>query len=159
MGMLVHNGRLMAGTLPLAEVYQFDGGEKWRRLTQLDSTPDVKYCRAWTMAEYQGQLFCSTLPNGRVHACEVGKLATWDYEFLTGWHHVAAVKSEGKLLLFVDGILKSSSTDFDVKDFDLSNDQPLRIGSGPNDFFHGRLRDVRLYRRALSQAEVGAFVP
>ena len=159
MGMLVHNGRLMAGTLPLAEVYQFDGGEKWRRLTQLDSTPDVKYRRAWTMAEYQGQLFCSTLPNGRVHACEVGKLATWDYEFLTGWHHVAAVKSEGKLLLFVDGILKSSSTDFDVKDFDLSNDQPLRIGSGPNDFFHGRLRDVRLYRRALSQAEVGAFVP
>ena len=69
------------------------------------------------------------------------------------------MKSEGKLLLFVDGVLKSSSTDFEVKDFDLSNDQPLRIGSGPNDFFHGRLRDVRLYRRALSQAEVGAFVP
>ncbi|MBC8117548.1 MAG: PQQ-like beta-propeller repeat protein, partial [Candidatus Saccharimonas sp.] len=56
MGMLVHNGRLMAGTLPLAEVYQFDGGNRWRRLTQLDTTPDVKYRRAWTMAEYQGQL-------------------------------------------------------------------------------------------------------
>ncbi len=159
MGMLVHNGRLMAGTLPLAEVYQFDGGQKWRRLTQLDTTPDVKYRRAWTMAEYQGQLFCSTLPNGRVHACEVGKLVTWDGEFPTGWHHVAAVKSGGKLMLFVDGKLKCSSTAFDADDLDLSNDQPLRIGSGPNDFFHGRLRDVRLYRRALSQAEVGAFLP
>ncbi|MCX7407033.1 MAG: LamG domain-containing protein [Planctomycetales bacterium] len=165
MGMLVHNGRLMAGTLPLAEVYQFEGGrhvnggERWKRLTQLDTTPDVKYRRAWTMAEYQGQLFCSTLPSGHVHACEVGKLVTWDKTFPPGWHHVAAVKSGGKLLLFVDGKLKSSSTDFNADDFDLSNDQPLRIGSGPNDFFHGRLRDVRLYRRALSQAEVGAFVP
>ena len=158
MGMLVHNGRLMAGTLPLAEVYQFDGGDKWRRLTQLDTTPDVKYRRAWTMAEYQGQVFCSTLPNGKVHACEVGKLVTWDEEFPTGWHHVAAVKSGGKLMLFVDGKLKSSSTDFNAEDLDLSHDQPLRIGSGPNDFFHGRLRDVRLYRRALSQAEVPALV-
>lgn len=157
MGMLVHNGRLMAGTLPLAEVYQFDGGQKWRRLAQLDTTPDVKYRRAWTMAEYQGQLFCSTLPNGRVHACEVGKLVTWDEEFPTGWHHVAAVKSGGKLMLFVDGNLKSSSTDFNVEDFDLSNDQPLRIGSGPNDFFHGRLRDVRLYRRALTSSEVASL--
>ncbi len=159
MGMLVHNGRLMAGTLPLAEVYQFDGGEQWRRLTQLDATPGVKYRRAWTMAEYQGQLFCSTLPSGKVHACEVGKLATWDELFPVGWHHVAAVKSGGKLLLFVDGKLKSSSTDFNSEDFDLSNDQPLRIGSGPNDFFHGHLRDVRLYRRALTQAEVGSLVP
>ena len=157
MGMLVHNGRLMAGTLPLAEVYQFDGANRWRRLTQLDATPDVKYRRAWTMAEYQGQLFCSTLPSGHVHACEVGKLATWDYEFPLGWHHVAAVKSVGKLLLYVDGKLKSSSTDFNPEDFDLSNDQPLRIGSGPNDFFHGRLRDVRLYRRALTPAEVATL--
>jgi len=153
MGMLVHNGRLMAGTLPLAEVHQFDGGDRWRKLTQLDATPNVKYRRAWTMAEFQGQLFCSTLPSGRVHACEVGKLATWDYEFPTGWHHVAAVKSGGKLLLFVDGKLKSSSTDFSPEDFDLSNDQPLRIGSGPSDFFNGRLRDVRLYRRALTVDE------
>jgi len=167
MGMLVHNGRLMAGTLPLAEVYQFNGllnggvnsvaGRSWQRLTQLDTTPDVKYRRAWTMAEYRGQLFCSTLPSGHVQACEVGKLATWDKEIPTGWHHVAAVKSGGKLLLYVDGKLKSSSTDFNPDDFDLTNDQPLRIGSGPNDFFHGRLRDVRLYRRALTHVEATAL--
>ncbi len=157
MGMLVHNGRLMAGTLPLAEVYQFNGGTTWEKLARLDLTPDVKYRRAWTMAEYQGQLFCSTLPNGRVQACEFGKLVTWDYEFPTGWHHVAGVKSGGKLLLYVDGKLKSSSTDFNPDDFDLSNEQTLRIGSGPNDFFNGRIRDVRLYRRALAQTEVATL--
>lgn len=157
MGMLVHNGRLVAGTLPLAEVYQFDSGDKWRRIIQLDQTPDVKYRRAWTMVEHQGQLFCSTLPSGKVHACEVGKLVTWDDEFPTGWHHVAAVKSGGKLLLFVDGKLKSSSTDFNQEDFDLSSDQPLRIGSGPNDSFHGQLRELRLYRRALTVGEVASL--
>lgn len=154
MGMLVHNGRLIAGTLPLAEVYQFDGGNKWLRLAQLDATPEVKYRRAWTMAEFQGRLFCSTLPSGRVHACEVGKVVTWDEEFPTGWHHVAAVKSKGKLMLFVDGKLKSSSTDFDSEDFDLTTERPLRIGTGQNDHFRGRIHDVRLYRRALTTDEV-----
>ena len=157
MGMLVHNGRLMAGTLPLAEVYQYNGGSDWKKLTRLDQTPDVKYRRAWTMAEFQGQLFCSTLPSGRVHSCEVGKLATWDEEFPTGWHHVAAVKSGGKLQIYVDGGLKSRSSDFDPDLFDVSNTAPLQIGSGPNDVFLGRLRDVRLYQRALSSSEAAAL--
>lgn len=157
MGMLVHNGRLIAGTLPLAQVYQYEGGDRWVKQEQLDTTPDVKYRRAWTMAEYQGQLFCSTLPSGHVHACEVGKLTTWDEEFPTGWHHVAAVKSAGKLHLYVDGELKSSSTDFNSEDYDLTNKSPLRIGSGPNDFFHGRLRDVRLYDRALTPNEAAGL--
>jgi gamma-glutamylcyclotransferase (GGCT)/AIG2-like uncharacterized protein YtfP len=157
MGMLVHNGRLIAGTLPLAEVYQYDGESSWKKLKQLDTTPDVKYRRAWTMSEYQGQLFCSTLPSGHVHACEVGKLTTWDDEFPTGWHHVAAVKKGGKLQLYVDGEQKSNSSDIDAEQFDLSNDRPLRIGSGPNDFFHGRLRDVRLYDRAITPSEAAAL--
>jgi hypothetical protein len=138
-------------------VYQFDDDNRWRKLTQLDSTPEVKYRRAWTMAEYQGQLFCSTLPSGRVHACEVGKLVTWDDEFPTGWHHVAAVKSAGKLQLFVDGEIKSSSSEFDPKVFDVTNGQPLKIGCGPNDFFNGRLRDVRLYQRALTPTETASL--
>lgn len=153
MGMLVHNGRLIAGTLPLAEVYQYEGGDRWTKLEQLDTTPDVKYRRAWTMAEYQGQLYCSTLPSGHVHACEVGKQTTWDEEFPSGWHHIAAVKAAGKLQLYVDGELKSSSTEFNAADFDLTNNQPLRIGAGPNDYWHGLLRDVRLYNRALTAEE------
>lgn len=153
MGMLTHNGRLIAGTLPLAEVYCFDRVNQWERLTQLDRTPDVKYRRAWTLAEFQGQLFCGTLPSGRVYSCEVGKSVAWDHELPASWQHVTAVKRGGELQLFVNGQLKAKSASFAAKDFDLSSDAPLRIGSGPNDFFHGHLRDVRLYRRALSAQE------
>ena len=46
------NGRLLAGTLPLAEVYQYAGGTEWRLMKRLDHTPDVTYRRAWTMAEH-----------------------------------------------------------------------------------------------------------
>jgi hypothetical protein len=30
----------------------------------------------------------------------------------------------------------------------------LRIGFGSNDYFAGRMRDVRIYRRALAASEV-----
>ena len=53
MGMMVHNGALYAGTLPLAQLYRHEGGGDWRLLRQLDTTPDVQYRRVWTMAEYQ----------------------------------------------------------------------------------------------------------
>lgn len=154
MGMLVHNDRLIAGTLPLAEVYQYDGDAKWSKLARIDQTPDVKYRRAWTMAELGGQVFCSALPTGHVFAWEAGRTAAWDHSFPAGWHHVAAVKKGNRLQLYIDGEQRESSTSFDPKDFDLSSDQPLRIGFGRNDFFLGKLEDVRLYNRALAQDEV-----
>jgi hypothetical protein len=36
----------------------------------------------------------------------------------------------------------------------LSNDQPLRIGFGETDYFSGKLREVRVYNRALNLEEV-----
>jgi cyclophilin family peptidyl-prolyl cis-trans isomerase len=154
MGMLVHNGRLLAGTLPLAEVYAYEGESKWKRLAQLDRTPDVKYRRAWTMVEYQGRVFCSTLPSGHVYAFAAGSSVTWDRSFPAGWHHVAAVRSHSELKLFVDGKLVSTAS-VSTTDYDLASHAPLRIGFGANDYFNGRLSDVRLYRRALSTAEIG----
>lgn len=153
MGMLVHNGRLMAGTLPLAEVHEFDGESNWRLLARLDHTPDVKYRRAWTMAEYQGRLFCSTLPSGRVHAYTVGAMATWDKELPAGWQHVAAVKTGRELALFVNGNPVGTAAG-DMSDYDLTSDQPLRIGLGANDYFAGSIADVRWYNRALTADEL-----
>ncbi len=155
MGMLVHNGRLIAGTLPLAEVYSYEGDASWRRLARLDHTPDVRYRRAWTMAEYQGRLFVSTLPSGHIYTFEAGKTASWDHQFPAGWHHAAAVKSGGRLRLFVDGRQVGRSSRFDPPAYDLTCDEPLSIGFGANDFFRGRLSDVRLYGRALGAAEIG----
>jgi hypothetical protein len=157
MGMLVHNGRLLAGTLPLAEVYSYEGGDTWQRLTRLDNTPDVTYRRAWTMAEHAGEVFCSTLPSGHVFAFSVGRQATWERSLSSDWHHVAAIKSTDRLTLWVDGRLVAETAAFDAGSYNLENSAPLRIGNGTNGRWHGQMRDVRIYRVALSAAEIEAL--
>lgn len=149
MGMLVHNGRLIAGTLPLAEVYSYEGETAWKRLARLDHTPDVRYRRAWTLAEHDGRVFCSTLPSGKVFAFEAGCNAIWGHSLPAGWHHIVAVKSSDRLTLYVDGQQVAQSSAFDAAQFDLDGDSALRIGFGENDHFRGRLAELRIYRRAL----------
>jgi hypothetical protein len=157
MGMLVHNGQLYAGTLPLAEVYRYDGGQTWTKTAQLDRTLDVKYRRAWTMAQCRGKLFCSTLPSGRVHSLEAGPCVTYDRELAPGWRHIAAVKHGGVLRLYVDGKAVAESSKFDPARFDLTTGEPLVIGAGAGDSFAGTLADVRLYSRALSAEEIAGL--
>lgn len=154
MGMAVYNGKLYAGTLPLAEVYRYETGKTWTRTGQLDRTPDVRYRRAWSMAVYRGKLFCGTLPSGHVYSLEAGRSATDDHELRAGWRRVAAVRSGGSLKLYVDGRVVATSDPFDPSAFDISNNNPLKIGFGDHDFFNGTIRDVRLYSRALGDAEV-----
>lgn len=154
MGMLVHNGRLIAGTLPLAQVFESRGDNAWQRLTQLDETPSVTYRRAWTMAEFQGRVFASTLPSGRVYSWQAGRLATCDRSLSPGWHHIAAVKARGRLRLYLDGRRIAESDEFEPAAYNLDSPQPLRIGSGANDFFRGRLAELRVFCRALTDDEV-----
>lgn len=154
MPLLVYNGKLYAGTLPSAEVYRYDGGETWAKIARLDFTPGVRYRRTWTMAVYKGRLFAGTLPSGRVHSIEIGKNVTHDAPLQPGWHHVAAVKDRSRLRLYVNGELVGTSTNFDAADYDLTSDQPIRIGFGARDHFNGRMRDVRIYRRALNAEDV-----
>jgi hypothetical protein len=157
MGMLVHNGRLLGGTLPLAEVYQFDGQSRWQKLARLDQTPDVRYRRAWCMAEFGGRVFCSALPSGKVYSWRAGRIAMADRRLPDGWHHVAAIRGGDSLKIFVDGRQVAEESGFQPTDFDLSCQQPLKIGFGPNDYFQGRLSTVRLYRRALTVDEIQAI--
>ncbi len=154
MGMLVHNGRLIAGTLPLAEVYSYEGDTVWLRLEQLDKTPDVKYRRAWTMAEHQGKAFCSTLPSGKIYGCEAGKSVMSAESISAGWHHVAAIKTAKKLKLFVDGKLTGETTIPDSMEFNQKISAPVKIGFGSNDYFYGNMRELRLYNRALNINEI-----
>lgn len=154
MGMLVHNGQLYAGTLPSAQVYRYDGEQRWKNTGQIDQTPDVKYRRAWTMAQYRGRLFCSTLPSGRIHSLEAGPCVTWDRPLSPGWRHIAAMKHGGFLKLYVEGKMVAESAKFDEKTLDLTTEAPLRVGTGSGDFFRGALFDVRLYRKALSSEEI-----
>lgn len=154
MGMAVYNGQLYAGTLPHAEVYRYDGPDRWSRTGRVDFTPAVRYRRAWTMAVFNGKLFVGTLPSGHVLSLEAGKSVTLDRALPSGWVHLVAVKSSDRLKLFINGELVATSAPFNAADYDISNRAPLRIGFGPHDYLNGCLSDVRLYARALSNAEI-----
>jgi len=153
MGMAVYNGKLYAGTLPLAEVYRYDGDNRWTNTGQLDTTPDVKYRRAWSMAVHQGRLYCGTLPSGHVYSLEAGKCVTYDHALPSGWVHLAAVKSDNHLQLYVDGRPVAKTSLAGTK-LDLTTSQPLLIGNGPQDSFHGSMKDLRIYRGALNSDEI-----
>lgn len=157
MALAVYNGKMYVGTLPHAEVYRYEDEGRWTRLAELDRTPGVRYRRAWSMAVYKGRLFCGTLPSGRVWSMEAGRNATWDRELAPGRHHVAAVRHGGRLRLYLDGVEVARSETFSPGDYDLTNREPLLIGTGDQDVLDGRLRDVRLYARALVPAEIAAL--
>lgn len=152
MGLALFNGMLYGGTLPLAQVYRLDDAG-WTLTGRLDFS-EVVYRRAWSMAVYQGRLFCGTLPSGHVHALDAGVAVSHDVALPPGWRHVAAMRAGARLELFVDGTRLAESKAFDAARINLELPAPLRIGFGEHDFFHGTLRDVRLYGRALSEREV-----
>lgn len=157
MPLAVYNGKMYAGTLPSAEVYRYDDETNWAKVARLDFTPDVRYRRVWSMAVYRGRLFAGTLPSGHVHSVEIGRNVTLDRELAPGWRHIAAVKGRKALRLYVDGQLVSTSAEMSGDDYDLANGQPLRVGFGANDYFNGRMRDVRVYRGALPAADVATL--
>ncbi|MFO0905602.1 MAG: LamG-like jellyroll fold domain-containing protein [Pirellulales bacterium] len=157
MGMYVHNGRLFAGTLPSAEVYSFEPSGQWLKLAQLDATPNVKYRRAWTMAEHRGRLFCSTLPTGKIYAISAGQSVAADRDFPVGWTHVAAVRRGPSLELYLNGRRTQSTPVASSAPYNLSAAAPLRLGLGQDDYFYGALSDVRLYKRALAADELQSF--
>ena len=154
MPLAVYNGAMYSGSLPLAEVYRYNGGVDWTNTGRLDLTPDVRYRRVWSMAVFQGRLFAGTLPAGRVHSIEAGKSVTYDTALKPGWRQIVAVKEPKHLKLYVDGKLVATSGEFNSADYDLTNSEPLKIGFGAHDYFNGKMKDVKLYRRALSAEEV-----
>ena len=154
MAVSLYNGKFYAGTLPLANVYRYDGDKTWTDTGRLDLTPDVRYRRAWSMAVFDGKLFCGVLPSGHVHSLEAGRAVTYDKQLTPGWRHLAAVRDGDRLRLFVDGEAVAESGEFDAGAFDLQPGQSLKIGFGQHDYFNGRMKDVRVYDRALGAARV-----
>lgn len=157
MGMNVYNGKLYCGTLPSADIYRFDAPDAWSRVGQLDRTPDAILRRAWSLCVHDGRLYSGTLPSGHVFSFEAGKMATHDRVLPAGWRHVAAVKDGDFLRVYLDGAPVAASAEFRPGDYSLSNGEPLRIGWGPTDYFRGSMRDVRIYRRALSAPEASGL--
>ncbi len=154
MGMAVYNGKLYAGTLPLAQVYRYDGGTTWTNTGQLDTTPDVTYRRAWSMAVFDGALFCGVLPSGHIYRYESGRCISHDRELPAGWTHIAVTRAGGVMNLYIDG---KSVGAIDNATLNVDNEAPLRIGLGQHDYFNGRMKDLRIYRVALDEGKIQQF--
>ncbi len=74
---------------------------------------------------------------------------------LNKWYHVAAVLSNGNLKLYVDGEQKLDKTSGITSIHDGSSS--VSIGAayyGNTSYFNGKIDDIRIYNRALSDAEV-----
>lgn len=157
MGMAAYQGALYAGTLPRAEVYRYRPPAAWELMGRIDLTPEVKYRRVWAMAVYDGRLMAGTLPSGHVWSWEQGRLATSGRALAAGWRQVVAQRREGRWEVYVDGARVAESRTEEAGDVDLGGALSWKLGAGPNDFFNGRLADVRVYGRGLTQTEVGAL--
>jgi hypothetical protein len=157
MNLQTYNGMLYAGTLPRAQVYRYDGDDDWALLGSLDETPDVRYRRAASMVVFRGELFVGTLPSAHVHSLRAGAVATCDSSLSAGWHHLAGVRSGGRVTLFVDGaaVATGGGDAGAERSFERGPDVPLVLGGGPRAGFEGDLAAVRLWDRALHPDEVG----
>ncbi|MHB0998103.1 MAG: LamG-like jellyroll fold domain-containing protein [Armatimonadota bacterium] len=166
----VYNGKMYAGVIPKGEVWRYDGSQKTtliKRLVNGDYSPSVhdSWCRVPCMAIYQGKLYAGTstargfatkdqkFDTGKVFSWETGKCVTIDDDITSEWRHITAVRKGDRLRLYLDGKLVSTSTAMNTQ-LDLSNDEPLLIGFGAANYFNGSMKDVRLYKGALSDKEI-----
>jgi hypothetical protein len=168
----VYNGKLYGGSIPRAEVFRYEGGTSWTSMRRFLEPAGYQFkdpkewARVTSLTVYAGKLFagmgsCTSSHldapldfRGKVHAFEAGKGVSHDRDLGPGWKQITAVKRGGRLELWVGGEKTAESSPFDAAAFDLSSDEPLRIGVGETDGFSGRIREVRVYARALAAEEI-----
>jgi hypothetical protein len=177
----VYNGCLYAGTIPRAEVFRFEEEMGWTSVRRFfdpkgfqpvpvgsrDAQGVADWSRATSLTVYGGKLFASTgtcyrtqidppRPDevrGKVYAFQAGATVSHDHDLGDGWKHLVAIRGKQELKLFVNGRLMASAKVVE-KPIDVSNNLPLRIGLGQLAPFSGRIREVRLYNRALAEDEI-----
>ena len=171
----VYNGKMYAGVIPKAQLWRYDGVGKVTLIKQLVENPDYSpddvgsWCRVQCLTIFQGRLYAGTasctgmfqekpkIDVGKVFSWEAGKSVSYDHDLGLGWRHLAAVKQGKHLKLYVDGSLAATSSDFDPAAYDLTNNEPLLIGFGAENYFSGSMRDLRIYDRSLEAGEVSAL--
>lgn len=177
-GLTVYNGSFYGGSIPRAEVFRFDGPQQWTSIGRLFDPPGFElvpvgsyaegiqdWTRASSLTVYQGKLFSSTATcyraqiappappddiRGKVFWMQTGAAVSADRDLGAGWKRIAAVRKGHSLNLFVDGKLVATAESAEPR-LDASCDAPLQIGFGPQSYFHGKIRDVRLYNRAIDE--------
>ena len=154
--MVLYNQKMYAGSLPMANVWRMED-RGFAFVGNVDNTPTVFLRRAWSMAVYDGKLFVGTLPSGHVRSVRAGTMVTWDRALPSGWRHLAAVRIQNRLKLYIDGKCVATSEAFHPADYDLTQNQRLTIGFGAHTYFDGAMSDLRLYNRALAEGEINTL--
>ncbi|MEP7109223.1 MAG: LamG-like jellyroll fold domain-containing protein [Ferruginibacter sp.] len=170
--LIVYNGKMYAGVIPKGEVWRYDGGQKNKLIKRLVNNPYYSisehntWCRVPSMAIYQGRLYAGTgtarafpadtqhIETGKVYSWQTGQAVSYDKDLGTEWRHVTAVREKDQMKLYVDGKQVSSSVLNKSPDFSLSNNRPLMIGFGTQNYFKGSMKDVRIYSGALSGSSI-----
>ncbi len=106
-----------------------------------------------------GRSFVFGLPTGRG-----GVILQADTEQFADWHHLAGVWDGIQQRLYVDGLLKAGGA---TQNFVLQEDSlatiPAKIGSQGKDadsgdrYFQGLIDELAVFRRALTEPEIGAL--
>jgi hypothetical protein len=175
-GLTVYNGKLYGGTIPRAEVFRYESGQDWTSLKVFHEPADRTFqdskdwARVTSLTVYAGKLFASMgsctsaaldAPcdfRGKVYALEAGKCISYDRDLGTGWKHLAAVRRGDRVELYINGKLEAASGAFAGADYDLSSNEPWKIGFGEMDYFTGKIREVRAYNRAIPAADIAKVV-
>ncbi len=169
----VYNGKLYAGVIPKAEFYRQETNKEWTLLGRLANRPDwdvdnlATWVRLTCLTTFQGKLFGCTgscqgraldapvdESMGRVSAIQAGQVVSYERDIGGEWTHIAAVRSGCELKLFVNGKLVATSRLHDGSPFNLTNNRPVLVGIGAQNFFSGAIADLRMYHGALETAAV-----
>ncbi len=84
-----------------------------------------------------------------MYLLEAGKAIGYDKQLKAGWRHLAAIRTGSQIQLLVDRVEVAESKNFEPAAYNLTPDMPLKIGFVQHDYFNGRMKDVRIYDRAL----------
>jgi hypothetical protein len=133
--------------------------EAWVRVADLDNVDRKIFhynlsggiTAVWQLRKAGGKLVFNTWALGW------DEVATVDDVFSdTAWHHVAAVRTGTAVTVYMDGVL-APTTGSITANFHASSNNTYYIGSRVNvadEYWNGDMDDVRIWNRALSQAEI-----
>jgi hypothetical protein len=127
--------------------YEFRNPNEWARVTSLTVFGGKLFASMGSCTS--SHLDAPADFRGKVYALQAGQCVTHDRDLGVGWKHLAAVRRDGRLELYVNGMKTAESPAPSGGPFDVTNGQPLRLGAGETDYFHGKIREVRVHRRAL----------
>lgn len=156
MGTALYNGKCYFGSLPMANIFRMDH-DRFTFLGNIDNDPTVMLRRAWSMAVHRGEMFAGSLPQGRVSRRRAGCMATHDHALPSGWRHIAAVRRDRTIMLYLDGVVVAQNEMPNGGEFPLDTHTPLRIGAGIGHHLNGALADVRIYNGALNDADISGL--